>query len=127
MSVLAQSSFNDGLSRQVGQAVEQALLDTPELRRYLKMIPIAGSLIEGQMLEIGKKVGENVTAAINEKLLSQDSLNVLMAEIATGVANIDTTQPELRRLVAAIMEDSLIAFEEQVKIQQWKHTEQLQI
>ena len=32
-----------------GNAIEEGLANTPELRRYLRMIPIAGSLIESQL------------------------------------------------------------------------------
>lgn len=113
------------LAADVGAAVQDALTNTPELRRYLKMIPIAGGLIEGQMLSIGQHVGENVANAVNKRLLDEKSLNALMDTIAHGVASIDTTNPALENLVASIVEDSLTAFEKQVKVQQWKHQSQM--
>lgn len=115
------------LPNQVGVAVEQAIAQTPELRRYLKLIPIAGGMIESQISLIGSQIGQNVTTAINNKLFSPSVLDVMMREIAQGLADIDTTRPELKDLVLAIVEDGLSAFEAQVKIQQWKHSEHLSL
>ena len=115
------------LSADIGQAVEKALIDTPELRRYLKLIPIAGSLIEGQITNIGKHIGENVTMAVNRHLFDPKTLDALMVNVARGVASIDTTRPELQKLVGTVVDDALTAFEKQVKIQQWKHKAQLHL
>lgn len=117
----------DKLSADIGVTVEKALADTPELRKYLKLIPIAGSLIENQITGIGKHIGENVTTAVNHHLFDARTLDALMVNIAKGIASIDTTRPELQRLVGSIVEDSLSAFEKQVKTQQWKHREQLHL
>lgn len=124
---LVVSDVGRALSSDVGAAVEEALAKTPELRRYLKLIPIAGSMIEAQMVDIGKHIGENVTTAVNEALLSPALLDRLMGEIAHGIANIDTSHPQLQRLIANIIEDGLTAFEAQIKIQQWKHVKQLHL
>ncbi|MDO4896921.1 MAG: hypothetical protein Q3971_06100 [Moraxella sp.] len=115
------------LSSDIGQAVERALGQTPELNRYLKLIPIAGSLIEGQITNVGKHIGENVTTAVNAHLFDKQTLDDLMVGIAKGVANIDTTRPELQKLVGTVVDDALTAFEKQIKIQQWKHKAQLQL
>lgn len=115
------------LSVDVGRAVEQALTDTPELNRYLKLIPIAGSLIEGQITHVGKRIGENVTTAINAHLFDHKTLDALMVNVAKGVASIDTTRPELQELVGTVVDDALNAFEKQIKIQQWKHKAQLHL
>lgn len=115
------------LSIDVGLAVEKALADTPELSRYLKLIPIAGGMIENQITHIGRHIGQNVTDAINRHLFDQATLDALMVHIAKGVANIDTNRPELQKLVGEIVDDALNAFEKQVKIQQWKHKEQLHL
>ncbi len=127
LHAIVSSKVNDELSVQIGQAVERALVDTPELRRYLKLIPIAGSLIESQLLDIGNHIGQNVTSAVNKQLLSEQLLDELMKQIAKGVSQIDITRPEIKILVSALVEDGLNAFEQQIKIQQWKHTEQLQL
>lgn len=115
------------LSADVGMAVERALANTPELNRYLKLIPIAGGMIESQITTVGKHIGQNVTSAINAHLFDEQTLDALMVGIAKGVATIDTDRPELQKLVGAVVDDALNAFEQQVKIQQWKHKEQLQL
>lgn len=126
-----QSAFlaqvGDELAKDVGRAVERALLDTPELRKYLKLIPIAGSMIESQITHVGKRVGENVTTAINEHLFADKTLDALMNHVAHGVAHVDTTHPQLQSLVGGLVDDALNAFEMQVKTQQWKHKEQLNL
>lgn len=113
------------LSQEIGLSVEQALLDTPEFRRYLKLIPIAGSMIESQITSVGKHIGENVTTAVNKCLFDTQTLDTLMINVAKGVASIDTTEPNLQKLVGGVIEDALTAFEAQVKVQQWKHKDQL--
>ncbi|WP_294033636.1 hypothetical protein [uncultured Moraxella sp.] len=113
------------LSADIGRAVEKALIDTPELRKYLKLIPIAGGMIESQITNVGKHIGENVTTAINAHLFNDETLDGLMQSVAHGVAQIDTSRPEVQILVTDIVEDVLIAFEQQVKEQQWKHAQQL--
>lgn len=109
------------LASEVGNAIQEGLANTPELRRYLRMIPIAGSLIESQLLHIGHNVGENVVHSINERLLDAERIDSLMAAIAHGVAHIDTNNTALESLIASIIADSLSELEAQVKVQQWKH------
>ncbi|MDO4894603.1 hypothetical protein [Moraxella sp.] len=113
------------LAQDIGKAVENALSETPELRRYLKLIPIAGGMIESQITNVGKHIGTSVTQAINAHLFHDETLDGLMTSIAHGVANIDTSRPEVQHLVSEVIEDAISAFEEQVKTQQWKHSQQL--
>lgn len=115
------------LSIEVGQAVQNAIKETPELSRYVKMIPIAGGLIESQILHMGQKIGENVTANINQQLFSTTVLDELMQQIAHGIAQIDTSNPQLEALVINLLNDAITAFEEQVKVQQWKHQSHLSL
>lgn len=124
---IASSNLNERLADEMGQAVQQALANTPELRRYLRLIPIAGSMIESQLLEIGTNVGKNMTKAVNEALLSPQLVDELMVEIAKGVAHVDTSHPALQALIARMIEDGLTAFEGQIKVQQWRHTKQLHL
>ncbi|UXZ05634.1 hypothetical protein [Moraxella nasicaprae] len=113
------------LAQDIGKAVENALSETPELRRYLKLIPIAGGMIESQITNVGKHIGTSVTQAINAHLFHDETLDGLMTSIAHGVANIDTSRPEVQHLVSEVVEDAISTFEEQVKNQQWKHSQQL--
>ena len=84
-------------------------------------------MIEGQITNIGKHIGENVTTAVNRHLFDPKTLDALMVNVAKGVASIDTTRPELQKLVGTVVDDALTAFEKQVKIQQWKHKAQLHL
>ena len=124
---LAQSKATEELSVEVGIAVQEALNNTPELRRYLRMIPIAGSLIEGQLHSISQNIGENITQTLFLHLTQSHITDAIIDEIAQTVANIDLQNPELDALVATIVNDGLNAFEEQVKVQQWKHQKYLHL
>ncbi len=116
---------NQGLAVDIGQAVETGLANSPELRRYLKMIPIAGSLIESQLLSVGHSIGENVVTSLSDFLLDPDRLEALFATIAHDIASIDTNNAELEALIARVITASLDEFEAQIKVQQWKHQDLL--
>ncbi|MGP9491446.1 hypothetical protein [Psychrobacter sp. AOP7-B1-24] len=115
------------LANEVGNAIEEGLANTPELRRYLRMIPIAGGLIESQLQHVGHNIGENVVYALNERLLDPKILDSLMVEIARGVAQINTDNTALDTLISSIIDDSLTELEAQVKVQQWKHQDMLNL
>jgi len=115
------------LADEMGNAIEEGLANTPELRRYLRMIPIAGSLIESQLQSIGHNVGTNVVYALNQRLLDPERLDSLMVAIASGIAQIDTNNTALDTLISSIIDDSLTEFEAQVKVQQWKHQDMLNL
>ncbi len=113
------------LASDIGIAVQNALANTPELHRLLRLIPIAGRLIEAQLLDIGHNIGENVVNAINDCLLDPERIDTLMVAIAQGVAQIDTSNTALETLIARIFSESLLEFESNLKIQQWKHKDLL--
>jgi len=123
----ASSGGGSILASEMGNAIEEGLANTPELRRYLRMIPIAGSLIESQLHHVGHNIGENVVNALNKRLLDPKRLDILMMEIASGIAQIDTNNTALDTLISSIIDDSLTAFEAQVKVQQWKHQDMLNL
>ena len=120
-----QSVAGQMIASEVGNAIQDGLTNTPELHRLLRMIPIAGSLIEAQLLQIGHNVGENVAHSINARLLDPERIDSLMAGIAHNIANINTDNSELETLIASIVADSLSEFEAQIKVQQWKHQDLL--
>lgn len=125
LSLAFHGQMADQLSSDISLAVEQALIDTPELKKYLKLVPVAGNLIENQITAIGKNMAKNITISINSHLFHEKTLDALMVQIAKGVANVDTNHPALQELISRAAEDMLNAFEQQIKIQQWKHTEQI--
>lgn len=116
-------AFTPALASQVGTAIQQSLSETPELRRIIRMIPIAGGLIENQMLSIGQHIGENLVTTLSKNLTHRDTLTPIYQQIGKSIANIDTTSPVLETLVREIIHDSLDAFEKQVRVQQWKHND----
>jgi len=120
-----QSDGGKLIANEVGNAIQDGLANTPELRRYLRLIPIAGSLIESQLQHIGHNVGENVVYSLNERLLDAERIDALMVSIAHSIANIDVNNAALEALLASIINDSLNEFEAQIKIQQWKHQDML--
>lgn len=114
-------TYANALAAQVGTAIQQSLTETHELRRIVRMIPIAGGLIEQQLLSIGQHIGENLTMTLTKNLTHHDTLAAIYAQIGKSIADIDTTNPALENLVQEIIHDSLDAFEQQVRVQQWKH------
>lgn len=115
------------IANEVGNAIQDGLANTPELRRYLRLIPIAGSLIESQLQHIGHNIGENVVYSLNERLLKAEHIDALMVNIAHSIVNIDINNSALEALFASIINDSLSEFEAQIKIQQWKHQDMLNL
>lgn len=113
--------YANALASQVGMAIQQSLTETHELRRIIRMIPIAGGLIEQQMLSIGQHIGENLVTTLTKNLTHRDTLAPIYQQIGKSIAQVDTTNPALEKLVRDIIYDSLDAFEKQVRIQQWKH------
>ena len=113
------------MASEVGNAIQDGLANSSELRRYLRLIPIAGSLIESQLQHIGQNIGENVVYSLNERLLDAERIDALMIGIAHGVTHIDTSNTALETLLSNIIADSLSEFEGQIKIQQWKHQDML--
>lgn len=115
------------LASEVGAAIQEGLAKTPELNRYLRLIPIAGGLIESQLLDIGQHVGENVVTALNKRLLDPQSLDKVLSQIAQAIVQIDTSNPRLEALLKTLIDDALTGLEAQVKVQQWKHHQHLKL
>ena len=113
------------IADEVGKAIESGIANTPELHRLLRLIPIAGSLIEAQLQQIGHSVGENVVYALKERLLEPKLIDNIMISVAHSISNINTNDAALDTLIANIISDSLTEFETQIKVQQWKHQDML--
>ncbi len=120
-----QTASDDIIAREVGNAIEDGIANTPELHRLLRLIPIAGSLIESQLQSIGHSIGQNAAASLNKRLLADKNLDPLMIAIAKGVAQLDVDNSAFDALIAQIIADSLTEFEAQIKVQQWKHKDML--
>ncbi|WP_040625112.1 hypothetical protein [Moraxella macacae] len=115
------AKFAKPLAEHVSLAVKNAFLQTPDLHRLLRMIPIAGGLIEDQIVVISQKIGQNIAFNTAQQLTQVDNLNQIYQEIGKGIAKVDITSPALEKLVGSIIHESLTAIAEQVKVKQWKN------
>ena len=113
--------FAKPLAEQVGIAIQQALTDTPELHRILRLIPIAGSLIETKCTASGNTLGKSDIKLLTTNPTKPQTLTLMYEEIAKSLVQIDVTSPALEKLVSDIIDDSLTSLANQVRIQQWKH------
>ncbi len=109
------------VAKHVGLAIREAVEKTPEINFVLGKIPIAGRIIESQIMGISEKVGYNIAESVSNRLLNDEVLDELFVSIAHGISRIDSSNPALESLVANIIEEALTAFEQQVKVQQWQH------
>ncbi len=109
------------VAKHVGLAIREAVEKTPEINFVLGKIPIAGRIIESQIMGISEKVGYNIADSVSNRLLNDEVLDEVFVSIAHGISQIDPSNPALEALVANIIEEALTAFEQQVKVQQWQH------
>ncbi|OTG81099.1 hypothetical protein [Acinetobacter sp. ANC 4648] len=106
----------------VGEIVKQAIEDTPQLTQLLRLIPIAGSMIENQIQSIGQRLGENITMGLIEPL-TQGSIqqpNAIYHLISEKVSNLNIENQTLEELVESAVYESLESLRKQVKIKQWQ-------
>ncbi len=122
---LIPTNANSPVATHVGLAIRDAVAKTPEINAVLRKIPIAGSMIESQIMGISEKVGYNIADSVSARLLNDEVLDELFTSIAYGISQIDTTNPALEALIADIIKESLDAFEAQIKTQQWQHHEEM--
>ena len=112
----------DNISHSVGQIVNQAIADTPELTRLLRLIPIVGNTIEHQIQSIGQRLGENITQGLIQPFVqgSSDTLNPNYRLIAEKVSQMNIDNQSLEQLVESVVYESLESIRKQVKIKQWQ-------
>ena len=108
------------LAHQVGIAVQQAIINTPEIHRYAKIIPIAGSKIESHIQTIAQNVGENVVHSLTQRLTHPQAVENITDAILQTLSNTEIDYTQLESLILLLAEEGLTAFEQQVKVQQWK-------
>ena len=115
----------------VGQIVNQAIEDTPELTQLLRLIPLVGGRIEQQIQSIGQRLGENITHGLIDPLAypaaSTHKNPNLYAGIAARISQIEIEKNEkLDELVRSAVFESLEAVRKQVKVKQWQQIMQQQ-
>ena len=119
------------IAKSVGQIVNQAIEDTPELTQLLRLIPIVGGRIEQQIQSIGQRLGENITQGLIDPLASPNASTVrhpnLYTDIATRISAIEIEKNDkLDALVRSAVFESLEAIRKQVKVKQWQQELQAQ-
>ncbi|NWK74784.1 preprotein translocase subunit SecA [Acinetobacter sp. SwsAc6] len=119
------------IAKSVGQIVNQAIEDTPELTQLLRLIPIVGGRIEQQIQSIGQRLGENITQGLIDPLASPNASTArhpnLYTDIATRISAIEIEKNDkLDALVRSAVFESLEAIRKQVKVKQWQQELQAQ-
>lgn len=108
----------------VGQIVNRAISDTPELHNILRLFPVVGSLLEQQIQGIGQRLGENITAGLIDSFSADnppgENANSAIQTTANYIGDINLESPALEKLVESLVFESLEAIRQQVKVQQWK-------
>lgn len=110
------------ITHNVGQIVRQAIEDTPQLTQLLRLIPIAGSMIENQIQNIGQQLGENITQGLVQPFTqgSVQNPNATYQLISTKLSQINIENQHLEELVESVVYESLESLRKQVKVKQWQ-------
>ena len=116
------------IAKNVGNIVNQAIEDTPELTQLLRLIPLVGSRIEQQIQSLGQRLGENIT----QGLIAPFTPNIAENEndpkdeqniyhyIANKISTLEIEDnPHLEKLVESAVFESLAAIRKQVAVKQW--------
>lgn len=115
----AQSTY---ITNNVGQIVRQAIEDTPQLTQLLRLIPIAGSMIENQIQNIGQQLGENITQGLVQPFTqgNPQNPNATYQLISTKLSQLNIENQKLEELVESVVYESLESLRKQVKVKQWQ-------
>lgn len=111
------------MSYNVGQIVNKAIEDTPELHQMLRLLPVIGSRLELQIQSIGQRLGENITQGLLEPFVekSDDIANDTYQLIAQKASQAQLDTQHLSELVQSVIFDSLNIVRKQVKVKQWQN------
>ena len=106
----------------VGLIVKQAIEDTPQLTQLLRLIPIAGRMIENQIQNIGQRLGENITTGLIQPLTtgSVAEPNATYQLISNKISHLNIENETLEKLIESAVYESLESLRKQVKIKQWQ-------
>ncbi len=113
---------NTAITNGVGQIVRQAIEDTPQLTQLLRLIPIAGSMIENQIQNIGQQLGENITQGLIDPFTQGNvqNPNSTYQLISTKLSQLNIDNQKLEELVESVVYESLESVRQQVKVKQWQ-------
>ena len=110
------------ITNNVGQIVRQAIEDTPQLTQLLRLIPIAGGMIENQIQNIGQQLGENITQGLIQPFTegSPSNPNTMYQLISTKLSQLNIENQRLEQLVESVVYESLESLRKQVAVKQWQ-------
>lgn len=111
------------IAENVGDIVNRAIEDTPELTQLLRLIPIVGGRIEQQIQSIGQRLGENITLGLIEPFAysHKNEKNLAYLEISNKISQIQfENNTHVEKLVESAVFESLEAIRKQVKVKQWQ-------
>ena len=111
------------IAENVGDIVNRAIEDTPELTQLLRLIPIVGGRIEQQIQSIGQRLGENITLGLIEPFAygHKNEKNLAYLEISNKISQIQfENNTYVENLVESAVFESLEAIRKQVKVKQWQ-------
>lgn len=111
------------MSYNVGQIVNKAIEDTPELHQMLRLFPVIGGRMEQQIQSIGQRLGENIMHGLLEPFVEQSDeiANDTYQLIAKKASQAQLDTDNLTKLVQSVIFDSLTIVRKQVKIKQWQN------
>ena len=110
------------LAQHVGDIVQKAVADTPEIHQLLRPFPIVGSHIENQLKNIGRRLGENITQGLLEPFVEKplNQSNLTYQHIALKLSQVNIDQASLESFVESAVYESLESIRKQVKVKQWQ-------
>lgn len=110
------------ITQNVGQIVRQAIEDTPKLTQILRLIPIAGGMIENQIQSIGQQLGENITQGLIQPFTegTAQQPNATYQLISNKLSQLNIENQKLEELVESVVYESLESLKAQVLVKQWQ-------
>lgn len=111
------------MSHNVGQIVNKAIEDTPELHQLLRLLPVIGGRLESQIQSIGQRLGENIMRGLvdpfvedSERAIANDTLQLIARK--TSETHLDNER--LNQLIEDVVFDSLEIIRERTKQRDWE-------
>lgn len=129
LAELLQESLGKALQQQqrqmsynVGQIVNQAIENTPELHQMLRLLPVIGGRLEQQIQSIGQRLGENITQGLLQPFVesSEQHANQTYQMIAEQASQTPLDSEQISTLVQSVIFDSLEIVRKQVKSKHWE-------
>lgn len=110
------------ISQGVGESVSRALSNVPELSKYLKLIPVAGKLIEREIQQIGADIGSSITEELMRpfRTSNAEEMSGPYQVIQSNLDQVKIDQSELQPLIEQIVLTVLQSIKDQISVKQWQ-------